>query len=68
MVADHRPQTTTKKEEGAEAENTCAETTPSPIPQSSSTDPNGRKQFQQRVQALLQILMEMNGGVESSTG
>lgn len=51
-----------------EAENTYTETTPSPIPQSSCTDPKGRKQFQLRVQALFQVLMEMNRGVEGSTG
>lgn len=36
--------------------------TPPPAPQSSCTDPKGRKQFQLRVAALLQVLMEMNGG------
>lgn len=36
--------------------------TPPPTPQSSRTDPKGRKQFQLRVAALLQVLMEMNGG------
>lgn len=55
-----------KKKE--EAQNTYTETTPSPTAQSSCTDPKGRKQFQPRVQALLQVLMEMNGGVQSSTG
>ena len=38
------------------------------LPKASAHDPKDRKEFQPRVRALLQVLMEMNGGAESSTG
>lgn len=75
MVADHRPWLLTiayKEEKKKKKEKKGMKHLHGNKPSPPSRGPagltrKGRKQFQLRVQALLQLLMEMNGGAESST-